>query len=277
MVTGKRAFDGRSQALLIAAIVSVDPEPMSKLQPVVPPALEYVVGRCLTKDPEERMQTAWDLLCQLRWIAEGETESGTAKPTASQRRRELMTIAALALAVVLVAVLTRPALRYLFDGSEASEQIRFLVNIPETPVPEAVAISPDGHTIAYAGRDAGSSAIFLREIDALRPKKLAGTDGAVQLFWSPDSSAIAFLAAGQLKRVNVAAGTIQNICETADLLGGSWNRDNVILFGSSKGLQRVPAAGGQPTPVAAAAGDKTGGRREPVFLPDGTHYLFLAG
>ena len=81
MVTGKRAFDGRSQALLIAAIISADPEPLSKVQPGVPPALEYVVGRCLAKDPEQRMQTAWDLLAQLRWIAEGGAASGALQST----------------------------------------------------------------------------------------------------------------------------------------------------------------------------------------------------
>src|SRR5205823_5610365 len=71
MVSGKRAFEGKSRAHLIAAIVSADPEPLSKLQPMTPPALDFLVKRCLEKEPEERLQTAWDLLSQLRWIAEG--------------------------------------------------------------------------------------------------------------------------------------------------------------------------------------------------------------
>jgi Tol biopolymer transport system component len=276
MVTGKRAFDGRSQALLIAAIVSADPEPISKVQPGVPPALEYVVGRCLAKDPEQRMQTAWDLLAQLRWIAEGGAASGAIQSTASQRRREMMMIAAVVLILVVAALLTRPALRYV-RGSDAPERIRFLVNLAETPVPEAVSVSPDGRTIGYASRDGGSSAVFLRSIDSLTAKKIAGTEGASRLFWAPDSSALAFFAGGQLKRLDVGNLTVHNICETADLLGGSWNRENVILFGSSKGLQRVPAAGGQPTPIASGDSKEKDGRREPFFLPDGEHYLYTSG
>ena len=270
-----------SQALLIAAIVSADPEPLSKVQPGVPPALEYIVGRCLAKDPDQRMQTAWDLLAQLRWIAEGGAASGTIQSTATQRRREWVMIAALALILVVATLLVRPALRYV-RGSEAPERIRFLVNLAETPVPEAVSISPDGRTIAFASRDGGSSAVFLRSIDSLTAKKIAGTEGASRLFWSADSGALAFFADGQLKRLNVGNLTVQNICETADLLGGSWNRDNVILFGSSKGLQRVPAAGGQPTPISSAdskeaSKEKDSGRREPFFLPDGHHYLYTSG
>src|SRR5678815_1011621 len=71
MVAGKPAFEGKTQALLIAAISSIDPEPLSKVQPLAPPALDYIVKRCLAKTPQKRLQTAWDLLCQLRWIAEG--------------------------------------------------------------------------------------------------------------------------------------------------------------------------------------------------------------
>jgi Tol biopolymer transport system component len=105
------------------------------------------------------------------------------------------------------------------------------------------------------------------------PQKLAGTEGAGRLFWSPDSKWIGFFAGGKLKKVEAAGGPPQSICETADIMGGTWNTDGTILFASSKGLQRVLAAGGQPSPVAAT-GDSP---REPYFLPDGHHYLYVAG
>src|SRR5262249_11515910 len=81
MASGKKAFEGKSKAHLIAAIVSVDPEPLSKQQPEIPPALDFLVKRCLEKDPEDRLQTAWDLLSHLNWIMEGGTEAGMSVPS----------------------------------------------------------------------------------------------------------------------------------------------------------------------------------------------------
>ena len=71
MVTGKKAFEGKSQASVIAAILERDPPPMSTLQPMTPPVLDRVVKTCLAKDSDERWQTAHDVMVQLKWIAEG--------------------------------------------------------------------------------------------------------------------------------------------------------------------------------------------------------------
>jgi eukaryotic-like serine/threonine-protein kinase len=275
MIAGKRAFDGRSQALLIASIISADPEPISKLQPGIPPDLDYVVSRCLAKDPDQRMQTAFDLLCQLRWIADGE-HSGPVREDRAARRLEWMTLAALALLILVIAALVRPAFHYVFRA-DSVPVVRFLVNLPDMPVPEAIGVSPNGQTIAYAGRDGGAASVFVRPIDSMGSQKLAGTEGAGRLFWSADSKSVAFFAGGQLRSVDTTTGVVKNICETADLLGGSWNADDVILFGSSKGLFRVAGAGGQPVAIAGGASAKEGTRREPYFLPDGHHYLYLAG
>ena len=138
MVTGKRAFDGKSQALLIAAIISADPEPISKLVPTLPPALDFTVARCLAKDPEQRMQTAWDLVCQLRWIAEGTEDSGAAEAQARLRRREYAMRAAFAAVMLLIVLLAIPAFLYL-RGSNTPDPTRFLVNIPDMSVAVRVA------------------------------------------------------------------------------------------------------------------------------------------
>jgi Tol biopolymer transport system component/predicted Ser/Thr protein kinase len=274
MVTGKKAFEKRSQTLLIAAIVSADPEPVSKIQPTAPPALDYIVKRCLVKDPEQRLQTAFDLLCQLRWIAEGGAKTGIPAPHAAMlRRRGRAARLLLAVAALLVAVFAVPAFLYL-RGDQPSEDTRFFVSVPDMSVPEAVSISPDGRWIAYSARDGGSSLVFVRPLGSEVPQKLAGTEGAGRLFWSPDSRTIAFFAGGKLKKVEASDGPPQNICETQDLLGGTWNSDGVILFASSKGLQRVQAVGGEPVPVAAQRGAES---REPYFLPDGRHYLYVNG
>ena len=274
MVAGKRAFDGRSQALLIASIMSADPEPLSKIQPMAPPALDYVVKRCLAKDPEQRWQSVLEVTCQLQWIAEGGNESGATAPIAA-RQRKLGMLARIALAAVslLVAVMALPAVRY-YQGAEQPEPTRFLVTVPEMPVPEAVSISPDGRWIAYSAGDGASTSLFVRPINSEVPTKLPGTEGAARLFWSPDSKSIAFFAAGKLKKVEATGGPPTNICETPDLEGGTWNSEGTIVFASSKGLQRVLAAGGEP--VLIGGPQKEGRQQEPYFLPDGRHYLFLA-
>jgi eukaryotic-like serine/threonine-protein kinase len=276
MVTGRKAFEGKSQPHLIAAIVSVQPDPIAKSQPSTPPALDFLVRRCLEKDPEQRLQTATDLVWELRWIAGGGTEGGVAAPSAVRRRRA--TLAQFALATLALLVVAMGALIVMSGRRvEAREETRFLIDVPDMPTAEAVAISPDGRTIAYAGRDGASTAVFVRPIGREVPRRLEGTEGAGRLFFSPDSRWIAFFADGRLKKVEASGGPPQNVCETPDLLGGTWNAEDVILFASSKGLQRVIAAGGQPTPVPTGDTEKGGARREPFFLPDGRHYLYLAG
>jgi Tol biopolymer transport system component len=273
MITGRKAFEGKSQPHLIAAILSVDPDPVSKLQPKSPPALDFLVKRCLTKDPEQRLQSATDLVWELHWIADGGTQAGALAPTAAGRRSRArwvqMGIAVATLAVAVVAVPTLLSGR----SERPREATRFLIPVTDMPVAEAVSISPDGKTIAYSAREAAATAVFVRPIDKEVPQKLAGTEGAGRLFWSPDSRWIGFFAAGKIKKVEAAGGPPQNICETPDVAGATWNASGDILFASSKGLQRVLAAGGEPATVAAASD----ARQEPYFLPDGRHYLYVGG
>ena len=165
MVTGRKAFQGKSQATLISAIVSAEPEPLSKAQPMAPPALDYVVKRCLAKDPEQRFQTASDLLGQLQWIAEGGTQIGIPAPVpAGRRKRSRLAKTALAIAALLVIAMAPPTLLYL-RGPGQGQEVRFLVSVSDMPAPEAIAVSPDGRWIAFAARDTGSaSALFVRSI-----------------------------------------------------------------------------------------------------------------
>jgi Tol biopolymer transport system component len=270
MVSGKRAFEGKSRAHLIAAIVSADPEPLSKERPEAPPALDFLVKRCLAKDPEERLQTAWDLLAQLRWIAEGGTETGMPVPAAAHRRRPARL--ALVAAAVVAAVVAVPAFLSSYRNPNLLET-RFLITTPDMSEPEAAAISPDGRAVAYSARDAGTSILFVRPIDNDVPLKLPGTDGAGNLFWSPDSRSIAFFAGGKLKKVQASGGPPETICDTPDMRGGSWNAADVIVFASSKGLLRVKAVGGEPSTIATP---KDAVPQSPYFLPDGDHFLYLS-
>jgi serine/threonine protein kinase len=128
MVTGKPAFEGKTQALLIAAITTVDPDPVSTAQPMAPPALDYVVKRCLTKDPRQRLQTAWDLMGQLEWIADGGTQVAIPAPVAARRKqRDRMVWGAVAGASLLALGLAPSALSS-FRAAPEPDQIRFVVS-----------------------------------------------------------------------------------------------------------------------------------------------------
>jgi len=276
MLTGARAFQGKSQAHLIAAIISLQPDPLSKTQPATPPALDFLIERCLAKDPEQRLQTATDLVWKLRWIGEGHTESGALSTVSVTRAR--FTPAQLALASATILLVVMSVIVFGVPRNAGGQQVtRFLLDVPDMPVPDAVAISPDGRLVAYAASAPGSSGVFVRPINRETGQKLAGTESAGRLFWSPDSKWIAFFAGGRLKKVEASGGPAQNICETPDLVGGTWNADGVIVFSSSKGLQRVLAAGGQPSPIELAGDVAQQRPREPYFLPDGKRFLFLAG
>src|SRR6266404_1769511 len=107
MATGKRAFEGKSQASVISAIMSSDPPPMSSLQPMTPPALDRVVKKCLAKEREDRWKSAKDLTDELKWIAGASAEAPKAaapeaKPAAKGWRRAALPVSI----VVAMAILT---------------------------------------------------------------------------------------------------------------------------------------------------------------------------
>jgi Tol biopolymer transport system component len=306
MVTGKRAFVGKSQVLLISAIATSQPPPVSKIEPAASPALDHVVQTCLAKDPADRWQTARDLLAELEWIAEGGSSRAAAAPVPRfARTRGRLYPALLAGVALLAAALAAPAFLYL-RGPGVQPEFRFRVPIQLTADattaggrgrgggrgagqggqgvsgltvfnPANFAVSPDGRVIAFVARPlpADPWMLFVRAIGAVTPQRLPGTEDAAQPFWSSDSHWIGFVAGGRLKRVEASGGPPQEICNTQAFSGGAWNADGTILFGSSQGLYRVPAEGGKPELVTTLDGSENG-HFWPHFLPDGRRYLYTA-
>lgn len=278
MIAGKPAFAEKTQALLLAAIQSVDPEPLSKLQPMTPPALDHLVRRCLSKDPRQRLQTTRDLVMQLRWIAEGGSLIGVPAPVAARRQqRDRVLWVALAVAVVAALGLTPSVLSSLRRAPEP-DIVRFSVSGLPTAGAVPISISPDGRWIVGSEGGAGSRGVIGRSLGAVTPQRLVEANNITQAFWSPDSRSLAFFEDGRLKRAEIAGGPAQNICETTgNIGGGTWGRDGVILFASGGLIYRVLAAGGQPTPITTL--DESAKETEhagPYFLPDGRHFLYLA-
>jgi serine/threonine-protein kinase len=284
MATGRRAFDGASQASIIAAVLGKDPPPVSTLQPMTPPAFDRLVRTCLAKDPEERWQSAHDVAAQLAWIAEGGSQIGVAPPVAARRRiRERWSWVALAVATGAVALLGAALIARRAEPP-APAVVRARVELaPETPldsgIGDRIALAPDGRRIVFVGRTGESTRLFVRALDQLSSTPLAGSDGAQQPFFSPDGQWIGFFADGRLKKASLAGGSpVVTLCESgSDPRGGTWNSRGDIVFAGvqSGGLRRVPAAGGAP--VALTELDPKRNERShrwPKFAPDGRSLVF---
>ena len=284
MVTGKKAFEGKSQASLISAIMSFDPPPLSTIERVTPPALDRVVKKCLAKDPDERWQSAHDLTSELKWVAEAGSQTGMASPVVAPRRGPLRNVRlAWSAAGLFLFVLVASAFVVVAHFREApptQQSVRFQIPPPGTSAAQMFTLSADGHVLGFIASTGGPNQVWVRAMDTLEARALASTDGATYPFWSPDGIYLGFFAQGKLKKIAIAGGPALTLCDATDGRGGTWNRDGVIVFsaGPTSPLLRVPAAGGVPAPVTTlAAGDSGAGHRFPVFLPDGVHYLYSAG
>ena len=279
MTTGKRAFVGQSQASLIGSIMEKQPPPVSSLQPLAPPALDRVIHSCLAKDPDDRWQTAHDVLLQLRWIEEGGSVVGVPAVVSSRRKgRERLAWALFGVAAIAAALF---AVGFLMRAPEPGDLVRFQV-VPSTELASVGSprISPNGRALAFNATDStGTTQLWIRSLDALDARPLPGTEGAGRPFWSPDSRFLGFFAGGKLRKVDVSGAPPQTICDAPTGADGTWGTRGVILYdgGAPDPIRSVPASGGIPKPVITA--DSEQGEAAvgwPEFLPDGRHFLFLS-
>jgi serine/threonine protein kinase/Tol biopolymer transport system component len=280
MFTGKKAFDGRSQASLTSSIMSADPPPLTNVLSAATPALDHVVKRCLAKNPDDRWQTAGDVMRELKWIADAPvpvaiTPSGVAKR--NRRFGNASLVANLALVVALAVI----AATYFRRVPADSHVYRSTILATLTSDPNAatrLSLSPDGRRLAFIGLDAnGNNLIYVRALDGLAAQPLSGTAGAQTLFWSPDGRFLSFAADNKLKKIDATGGDVLVLCDAPGSAVGSWNQFDVIVFTRGGPLFRVSAAGGTPSPVTTLdvkAGETA--HVHPFFLPDGRHFLYLA-
>jgi len=266
MVTGRKAFEGKSYSSLVGAILATDPAPMA-VQPITPTWLERLVRRCLAKDPEDRWQSMRDIVIELR-MPPPEPVSA-----AAPRKAQLpWVIAAGAMALIAVGV----SALYFTHKPPVAPAVKFQIQPPGTAPSQFLALSPDGRMLAFIANTGNVDQLWIRPMDSLEARVLAGTDGATGAFWSPDSAWLAFFAHGQLSKIAVAGGPPQKLCDTGEGRGGTWNRDGVILFSASADspILRIPATGGVPAPVTTVG---KFGHLYPAFLPDGEHFLYAGG
>lgn len=290
MLSGKRAFQGKSQLSLASAILEKDPEPLATLQPMTPPALEQIVRTCLAKEPDERFQSAHDLKLQLQWIAAGGSQVGAPAIVTERRKKKSTALTAAMIAGWLLAVAAGVlVLIYANRLTSAQQPIQTRINQPAgfdfTPIMGgAPVLSPDGQQIAFGAMKnavtfrGSESQVFLLRLSTGEATPLAGTEGGIFPFWSPDSKYLGFFADGKLKKIPAAGGPAQILCDALDGRGGTWNEQGTIIFAPriAGPLQSVSDAGGTPVEATAAPqDDKQFTDRNPYFLPDGKHFLFV--
>jgi eukaryotic-like serine/threonine-protein kinase len=271
MLTGKRAFDGVTTPDVLEAVVKNDPD-WSALPPATPEYLRNLLRRMLIKDRKQRLQA----IGEARIALESPPAEIAADRVGAAAPPKLMNFVwPTAAGVLMIATLGLGYFSYRHIAEDPPHVIKFTVlPPPQTAFRELdniPAVSPDGKRVAIEVRQDIKSTLWIRDLDALTFRILPGTEGGRNPFWSPDSKAVAFFADGKLKRIDVMGGPPFTICE-CDGFGASWGGTGTILFGSTSGLFRVPAAGGTPAPFAVRTEGETG--RWPWFLPDGRHFLF---
>jgi eukaryotic-like serine/threonine-protein kinase len=283
MATGQKAFVGKTQASLIAAILKEQPRPVSELQPLAPRSLDRVIKACLAKDPEERWQSAGDLKRELEWIAQGgslDTSPIAGKAPHNLRETLAWTSAAIlpviaALAVYLTLPRSQVTLPVYRSSIVAPEET--LLNL-DGDVAGPPALSNDGTLLAFAAisKD-GINRLWVRPTDSIASRELPGTEGAYFPFWSPDGKSLAFFVDGKLKRVDLSGGAPFAIADAPTSRGGAWGPQG-ILFSTTYngGLSLVSPGGGAVRVVTQLDRALHSTHRWPQFLPDGKHFIFYA-
>jgi Tol biopolymer transport system component len=285
MATGKRAFEGKSQASVIGAILKDDPPPICSLQPMTPPALDRVVKTCLAKEADNRWQSAGDLTRELKWIAEGSSPA-TFVPGAAPKgiralgRRGLVVSVG---ALLLVAFVTGFAIWNLKPSLSPQPVTRTAINLPpgqqlaDLDNGPAMALSPDGTQLAYVARQGGTQQLYLRAMDSIEARPIPGTEGAINPFFSPDAQWVGFFAGGKLKKVSVSGGATQSLGDALLPRGASWGSQGMIALAPTNVsvIQEVPDSGGTPQLLTRREKGEVS-HRWPEFLPGGKAVLFAA-
>jgi serine/threonine protein kinase/Tol biopolymer transport system component len=280
MLSGRRTFSGASSVEVMNAILKEEPPPLEESNARIHPQLARIVRRCLEKREQQRFQSASDLAFDLEALSEQSgAHTSTLLKRGNTRARYVWPAltAALLLALLWFAFLNPPRVR---DDSVA----RFQVALPEkaTFIPTVdvtgLSVAPDGCCLAFVAATEGRRTLWLRRLDTIAAQALPGTADAHSPFWSPDSRFIAFFAEGRLKKIAIAGGAPQTICELSITPGGAaWGSAGVILVGGSgadsNGLYRVADTGGAATLLLK--GEEHVGYW-PSFLPDGRHFLYFS-
>ncbi len=269
MLSGTRAFGGEDISEVLGSVLKLEPE-WNALPADLPAPVRRLLKRCLEKDPKKRLRDLAEGLLQM------EEALTTPAPSATIAARDVRALSRstilMGVACLIVACGATGAFVWNLRPSPAPQPVSRLV-VPLPPDERllrsrsTIAFSPDGTQLAYIGGADTGRQIYTRALDTFEIKPLAGTAGAQDLFFSPEGQSIGFFAAGKLKKISVAGGAVQDVCES-NVVGGTWGANDTIVFSAATGLSQVSAAGGEPRVLTTLKPGETG-HRWPRFLPDG--------
>jgi len=279
MLTGRRAFEGDEVSDTLAAVLRAEPD-QKALPAATPASVRRLLRRCLEKNPKRRLADIRDARLEL-----DESSAEPLAETPTGMRSPWREWVAWSLAVVgLVAAITVAA-RLWQRETPPIPTAQFAILPPNgtafAPNAYTVAVAPDGRSVVFAaGSPDAPWQLWLRSIDGLNVRPLAGTEGAHLPFWSGDGKSIGFFADGKLKRVDAGGGPVRPLADVDATfpLGGTWSREGIILFAPNFGrpIVRISASGGASTPVTKLKEGETDVHNSPFFLPDGRHFLYSA-
>ena len=245
--------------------------------PSLSPAVDHFLRICLRKNPDERWQSAHDMLLALRWI---EHERLVSRKEAAAHSRGGRAGWFVALAIALAAISGALFLLRSTSASPSAPRARFDVALPEQlgfDWPDWPNVSPSGQHLVFTARSQGTRQLWMRTLDGV-VQPLAGTEGAAFPFWSPDSHTVAFFAGGKLKRVDVAGGPVTILADAFSVGRGTWNGGNILFVPRLNGPIHAVAESGGPSRAVTRLDETQGetGHQFPRFLPDGQRFLFTA-
>ena len=257
MMTGARAFPGRTAAEVLGNIIEREPA-FSLLPAQTPASIRRLLRRSLEKHLGRRLSCMRDAILEL---------DDATLPALEPVARRPPSVAAFAAAVVALGLLAALVLQTVRRPEPVREPVaRFAVALPAGDMPVVgqqplVALSPDGRTLVYAARRGEQTALFRRDLASLQPTLIAGTEGGTGPFFSPDGESLGFVANGELRRIALPGGAPQTIAPAAGDVTAAWMGDDSIVFSTTatRVLHRVPASGGTPaalTTLNVARGER---------------------
>ena len=273
MLTGRRAFKGDEATDVLAQVLTAEPD-WAALPPATPPAVKRLLRRCLEKDPKKRLRDIGDALIEIDQPASADDQAGggPARAEAAPANRGVAWLGWGVAAILAIALgfvtLNRPA------PQSAAPLMQFTISaFGSLPLTGDFAVSPDGTALAMVtGAPQAKPSIWLRKFAELEPRQIPGTEGASDVFWSADNQSLGFFSDRRVRHVKLATGVVTVACETSRFSGGTWNRDNVIVFSDTTGGLRRCGSDVQITKVTSP----DVAHAWPVFLPDGRHIVYVA-
>jgi serine/threonine-protein kinase len=287
MLTGRRAFQGKSEASLLGAIVSEEPPAVSTIVTGTPPALDYLIRTCLAKNPDARFQTAHDVGLQLKWIAESSGSAvPVAVPTPSGSRRSSWIWGAAAVGLAALAAAGAWRLKSMPDPPRSV--IRFSFPLPEAQTftsnnRHVVAIAPDGARFVYVA----NRQLYLRNLNQIDSTSVRGTEdvsGPSEPLFSPDGQWLAYFVPGSaapgadqpwlVKKVPVTGGIPVVVGRVSRApLGATWSAGGIVVGQGTAGIERLPDTGGATSTIVSVDG-RNERAVQPQMLDDGQHVVF---